>query len=257
MGSFGTRPLIDAGHLGRLNVFCEPTGLRYLPRATASMTARVRVDGRGAVDDSPDAGHNASVLLGYLAQHLAQELDPRDRPGRLCVAGLHTGSRHNRVYGDGELLLNLSYGSTAEGSRLREAVDTCVREGVERFRTIFAGTREFSRTAEDAARITGVEWLKHGLPALDNTADWADALFTAAGAARWPDDEPAFTCDALWMDGIADVFTAVLGPGRLDRNNAHADGEYVDLDDLERFASIVSDLLSGFVRMRCGRGECS
>ncbi|MGH3625321.1 MAG: M20/M25/M40 family metallo-hydrolase, partial [Sciscionella sp.] len=51
MGTIGTRQLVEAGFTGRLNVFCEPTGLRYLPRATASMTACVRVDGRDAIDD--------------------------------------------------------------------------------------------------------------------------------------------------------------------------------------------------------------
>src|SRR5699024_3677968 len=62
MGTFGTRPLVEDGFVGRLNVFCEPTGLRYLPRSTASMTARLSVEGDDAVDDHPDAGHNATVL---------------------------------------------------------------------------------------------------------------------------------------------------------------------------------------------------
>ncbi|HET9381536.1 MAG TPA: M20/M25/M40 family metallo-hydrolase, partial [Streptomyces sp.] len=32
LGTYGTRPLLEAGHHGRLNVFCEPTRLRALPR---------------------------------------------------------------------------------------------------------------------------------------------------------------------------------------------------------------------------------
>src|SRR5699024_9013769 len=116
MGTYGTRPLVEQGWVGRLNVFCEPTGLRALPRATASATARIRVDGTDSVDDNPDHGHNATALLGFLAQHLAAGLDSRHRSGRTCVAGLHTGRTHNRVHGTGELLLNLSYASSAEGA---------------------------------------------------------------------------------------------------------------------------------------------
>ena len=35
------------------------------------MTARVVVDGADTVDDRPDAGHNAGVLLGFLAANNA------------------------------------------------------------------------------------------------------------------------------------------------------------------------------------------
>ena len=246
MGTFGTRPLVEAGHVGRLNVFCEPTGLRHLPRSTASMTARLRVRGQGAIDDRPDAGHNATVLLGFLAQHVAAELDPRGRPGRLCVAGLHTGDQHNRVYGTGQLLLNLSYADSAERAAAETALVEAVRGGADRFAELFGPTREFARTAADAAAVTELDWLKRGLPSLRNHDPWAERLLERAGAARWPAEEPAFTCDAIWMDQVADAFTAVLGPGSLDGNNAHAAGEFADLDELRRFAGTVSAVLTEF-----------
>lgn len=248
MGTYGTRPLVEAGHYGRLNVFCEPTGLRYLPRATASMTARVVVDGDGAVDDRPDAGHNATVLLGFLAQHLAAALDGAVPGGRVCVAGLHTGDLHNRVYGHGRLLLNLSYGCTADAAVLEAAVTRAVASGVREFTRRFAGTREFGRTAADAALITRLEWEKRGLPCLDGTDPWAEAVLASAGVPRWPAAEPAFTCDAIWMDAVPGTFTAVFGPGSLDRNHAHAQGEFIDLGDLETFASAVAALLRSFTR---------
>ncbi|GAA4867747.1 M20/M25/M40 family metallo-hydrolase [Saccharopolyspora cebuensis] len=256
MGTYGTRPLVEAGYVGRLNVFCEPTGLRHLSRATASATARVRVDGHGAIDDRPDAGDNASVLLGFLAQHLARALDPAHRPGRCCVAGLRTGDRHNRVYGSGELLLNLSYASSAEGEGAQRALTAAVRTGIAEFARTFAGTREFARTAARADALTSVEWLKSGLPSLDCGDPWLEALLDRAGIARWPADEPAFTCDAIWMDGVADAATAVLGPGSLDTNNAHAEGEYADLDELREFAAAVSALLTEFAAWHrsAGRG---
>ncbi|MFJ2842795.1 M20/M25/M40 family metallo-hydrolase [Streptomyces griseofuscus] len=245
LGTYGTRPLMEAGHHGRLNVFCEPTGLRALPRATAAMTARITVAGEDAVDDHPDAGHNATVLLGFLAQHLAARLDGAVPGARVCVAGLHTGHTHNRVHGTGTLLLNLSYRTTADGDRLKTAVTRQLADGLERFAELFGAGREFARTARDAARVTRLRWDKQGLPALDNRDPWAEALLTRAGA-RHPADDPGFTCDAVWAAALADAFTVVLGPGDLAANRAHAPGEFVDLADLEDFASVVRRLVTSF-----------
>ncbi|MEU6129024.1 M20/M25/M40 family metallo-hydrolase [Saccharopolyspora sp. NPDC047091] len=251
MGTYGTRPLVEAGHVGALNVFCEPTGLRYLPRSTASATAHIRVDGHGAIDDEPAAGHNATVLLGFLAQHLARHLDPQDRPGRCCIAGLRTGDRHNRVYGSGGLLLNLSYATAAEGAAAERALEEAVRSGVREFTDTFAHTREFARTAAQAAGITRVDWLKRGLPCLPDQQDVAE-LFAAAGIPRWPDELPAFTCDAIWMHGIPDTRTAVLGPGSLEANHAHADGEHADVAELRDFALAVAAVLTEFTKRHHG-----
>ncbi|MFF6783092.1 M20/M25/M40 family metallo-hydrolase [Streptomyces sp. NPDC012510] len=245
LGTYGTRPLLEAGHHGRLNVFCEPTGLRALPRATASMTARITVTGEDAVDDHPDAGHNATVLLGFLAQHLAARLDGAVPGTRVCLAGLHTGRTHNRVHGTGTLLVNLSYRTTADGRHLKAAVTRHLTDGLLRFTELFASTREFARTARDATRLTELGWDKHGLPALDNHDPWAEALLARAGA-RPADGDPGFTCDAIWAAGLDDAFTTVLGPGDLAANHAHAPGEFVDLADLENFAGVVHRLVTLF-----------
>ena len=245
MGTFGTRRLIEAGHYGRLNVFCEPTGLRYVTRATAAMTARVRVVGEDAVDDRPGAGHNATVLLGFLAQHFAR-LPDQERDGSLCVAGLHTGDLHNRVYGSGHLLMNLAYPSAAAGRRLERLVTDAFHEGLAEFATAFAGTREFGRTAAEAATVTTLDWPKRGLPCLDGKDTELEALLAGAGLTRWPAHEPAFTCDAIWMNGLPGAFTVVLGAGALDGNHAHAAGEYADLADLRAFADAVASILTGF-----------
>jgi acetylornithine deacetylase/succinyl-diaminopimelate desuccinylase-like protein len=251
MGTFGTRPLVAEGFTGGLNLFCEPTGHRFLPRSTASMTACVRVQGEDAVDDRPEAGHNATVLLGHISHHLARALPPRIGDGRVCVAGLHTGERHNRVYGTGRLLLNISYGSRQTGRAAEGAVRQALREALADFAAGAAGTRDLARTAADAARITSLHWYKRGLPALDGRgrAPWAEELLERrAGLVRWPDDEPAFTCDAIWMDGVLDSYTAVFGPGELDTNRAHADGEYADLDELDRYADEIARVLVAHVR---------
>jgi acetylornithine deacetylase/succinyl-diaminopimelate desuccinylase-like protein len=238
MGTIGTRPLVAAGYYGRLNVFCEPTGLRYLPRATAAMTACVRVDGADAVDDRPGAGHNATVLLGFLAQYLGRALAGLG----VCVAGLHTGLMHNRVYGSGSLLLNVSYAETGP----EKAVERAVAAGLAEFTARFGSVPELARTARDAATVTALEWHKRGLPTLTGCAPWCADLFAEAGIPRWPDEEPAFTCDAIWLGDRPGTATVVLGPGSLDGNNAHARGEFADLADLDRFAGAVTRTLHTF-----------
>ena len=254
LGVFGTRPLVELGFTGDLNVFCEPTGRRLLDRCTAAMTACVRVDGEDAIDDEPAAGHNATVLLGALAGHLAGTLPTvltdAGGDGQVCVAGLHTGTLHNRVYGSGRLLLNLSYGSAATADRLAGAVDREVRAGLAAFAAEHAGTPLLARTAADAAAVTSVEWLKRGLPALAPAGPARAAverLATAAGLARWPADKPAFTCDAIWA-GRCGALTVVLGPGDLAANHAHAAGEFAELTELERFAADVARLLGLLAR---------
>jgi len=255
MGSIGTRPLVRLGYTGRLNLFCEPTGLRYLPRATAAATARVCVQGRDSVDDRPGQGHNATVLLGFVAQHLAGELSRatgRERRGdHACLAGLSTGLTHNKVYGSGQLLVNLPYAHAAEGARAERALEDAVRSGLELFVRRFAPLEEYALTATDAAAITRVEWLKRGLPTLASSADpEMETVLTGADLARWPDDEPAFTCDAIWMDGVPDAYTAVFGPGDLAANQAHAPGEFASVSELDEFAAGICRILLGFTAHR-------
>ncbi|GHE09530.1 M20/M25/M40 family metallo-hydrolase [Streptomyces alanosinicus] len=253
MGTFGTRYLVEQGLTGRLNLFCEPTGHRYLPRATAAMTACVRVRGDDAVDDHPEAGHNATVLLGFLSHHLATYLPARAHGARVCVAGLHTGDRHNKVYGSGRLLLNIAYTDRDSGRAAEAALRETLREGLAAFRRSAQGHPSLARTAHDADAVTSLHWLKRGLPALNGPAGdatWAGQLLEQhCGLARWPAHEPAFTCDALWMSDVPGTYTAVLGPGSLDTNRAHADGEYATLAELDRYAGEVADVLVAFTRV--------
>ncbi|WP_171147485.1 M20/M25/M40 family metallo-hydrolase [Streptomyces sp. S3(2020)] len=247
MGVFGTRSLVERGYTGRLNIFCEPTRGRLLTRSTAAMTARVQVDGDDAIDDAPAAGHNASVLLGHLAGHLALTLPDQSVSGQVCVAGLQTGPLHNKVYGSGQLLLNLSYGSAAEGAALEKALHDEVRAGLNGFRALFADSTLLAKTAADGPSITRVDWLKRRLPTLDAQDSWAEELLTGrVGLPRWPAALPAFTCDAIWTGGLPGVFTAVLGPGDLEANHAHADSEFAERGELEAFAGDVAGLLTAF-----------
>jgi acetylornithine deacetylase/succinyl-diaminopimelate desuccinylase-like protein len=250
MGVFGTRPLVRDGFTGRINLFCEPTGGRLLEHCTAAMTACVVVSGEDAVDDRPGAGHNATVLLGYLAQYLAAVLPDQAGGGQVCVAGLHTGDAHNRVYGRGRLLLNLSYDSPETGRALAAATERAVEDGLAEFRKLFEDAPGFARTAADAAAVTRLEWLKRDLPALTPAADpAAHALLEEhAGLPQWPAGEPGFTCDAIWMQGVPGAYTAVFGPGDLAANRAHAAGEFVEVADLERYAEAIGRVLVQFSR---------
>lgn len=246
MGVLGTRPLVDRGHTGRLNVFCEPTSGRFLTRSTASMTARVSVRGEDAIDDRPHTGHNASVLLGFLAHRMGRSLDGHARTGAVCVAGLHTGTLHNRVYGSGDLLFNLSYADAGAGRTLEREVAGAFDTALEEFTASFADTALFARTAADARGLTRLDWPKRGLPVLDDRDAWGHDLLLRAGVPRWPADEPAFTCDAIWMAGVPDACTVVLGPGDLAADGAHGDDERVRLSDLDGFADTVARLLTAF-----------
>lgn len=246
MGVLGTRPLVERGHIGRVNVFCEPTSGRFLTRSTASMTARVSVRGDDAIDDRPHTGHNASVLLGFLAQSMGRSLDERAHDGAVCVAGLRTGDLHNRVYGTGDLLFNLSYADAETGRALEGAVTEAFEAALTEFTELFGDTTLFARTAADARHITRLDWLKRGLPVLDDHDRWGHELLRGIGVPAWPTDEAAFTCDAIWMSGVSDTCTVVLGPGDLAADGAHGDHERAHRTDLDGFAAMVARLLTTF-----------
>ena len=227
--------------------------MRALPRATAAMTARITVEGQDAVDDHPDAGHNATVLLGFLAQHLAARLDGAVPGTRVCVAGLHTGRTHNRVHGTGTLLLNLSYRRTADGDRLKTEVTRHLADGLRRLRR----TLRRPQGSSPARRGT-----RNGSPGSAGTNRACPRWTTPTRGPRnsWPAQEPGrpagdpgFTCDAIWAAGLDDAFTTVLGPGCLAANRAHAPGEFIDLADLEEFAAPWSAGSSPSSPRRCRR----
>jgi acetylornithine deacetylase/succinyl-diaminopimelate desuccinylase-like protein len=255
MGVFGTRALVEAGYVGRLNVVCEPTGHAFLDRSTASMTARIAVDGSGACDDNPQTGHNATVILGHLAQHLAREAVPRieELGARACVAGLETGAKHNRVYGSGNLWLNVAYGRVESGRRVETVLERAFAAGCDDFAERFRSVPGFERSASDVRRVTRLEWTKRGLPVLRNRDPLLEELLEEAGiypAPRRATLDGTFTCDAIWLHDRP--YTIVYGPGTLAGNFAHADGEFVDEADLERFAAGVAGIVTGFAE-HCAR----
>jgi acetylornithine deacetylase/succinyl-diaminopimelate desuccinylase-like protein len=246
MGVHGTRVLVERGLVGRLNVFAEPTRGRWIDSCRATATACVEVDGDGATDDYPDAGHNASLLLGHVATALAEALDVpvAARGGALCVAGIQTGTTHDRVYGRGRLLVNIAYRDAADGAALEQVAEDAFAAALEGFTKRFAAVAVARRSAADARAICRLRWLKRGLPALRNRDPAIERLLADAGLQRLPAEE-AFTCDAIW-GRAAGCHTIVFGPGSLREDGAHTARESVSREDLETYARAVARLVGAF-----------
>ncbi|HET9644171.1 MAG TPA: M20/M25/M40 family metallo-hydrolase [Burkholderiaceae bacterium] len=255
MGVYGTRHLVAQGHLGRLNVFVEPTAFGYFDASTCSMTFEVEFCGEGSTDDFPDRGDNATVALAFVAQHMAQALaGPAERlRTRMTVAGLTTGDQHNRVYGTGRLLMNFTYPDLEAGRACQVEVERAFRSAVDEFSRRFGDTPLFRRTAQRLDVTCRGRWLKAGLPVLANRDAEMEALLADIGVPRSDRVEDTFTCDAIWGQSPG-AYSIVLGPGTLAANGAHTSREHVRLDDLERFAAIVHDLLLAFAH-RCSEGD--
>lgn len=249
MGVFGTRWLVDSGFVGRLMVFAEPTGMRSLDACSATMTAAIRVAGVDATDDHPTDGHNATVVLGWLASWLARRLGPivSAQGAKLTIAGLHTGHQHNRVYGTGELKVNIAYYTAAAAPVLEDALVCLISQAREAFRDDHGDLAIVRRVLEDWDQIVGLVWLKRGIPPLANE-DAAGREVLAIAGLPWADgiaDGSAFTCDAVWAGGSG-RYVVACGPGRLDDNGAHTPDEWIDLRDLEAYAGRVRDLVHAF-----------
>lgn len=249
MGVLGTRVVAALGYTGRLNVVAEPTRLRFFDRTTTSMTARVEVAGAGSTDDEPTLGQNATILLGAVVDRLARRLAPRveQAGGKMCIAGLRTGETHNRVFGSGTLLLNFAYPSAEAAEAIERAAEEELRRALADFSQTFAAIPIARAAAESAAEICRLVWVKRGLPVLSNRDAELEAVLAAAGLRRHEDDGDAkpFTCDAMWLQG-ARRYTVVFGPGDLGANRAHADGEFVELGELDRYAAAVADMIAAF-----------
>ncbi|WP_313427901.1 M20/M25/M40 family metallo-hydrolase [Siminovitchia terrae] len=246
MGFYGTKQLADKGFIGRFNLFAEPSGGVYFDRSSTSMTARIDVFGQDSTDDAPDQGHNATLLLGYVAQRLMKELPEQIEKdgGKMCLAGLHTGYMHNKVYGSGQLLLNFAYVTTESGRQIKSWVEEALLVAVNRFCMEFSSVSTAAATVKEAKDICQLTWVKQGLPVLMNRNRELEQFLDSLGLKRNPDDqvEKTFTCDAMWVQ-TNDVYTIVYGPGSLEGNLAHAKGEYIKKRDLERFASFICNLL--------------
>ncbi|MBJ7311269.1 M20/M25/M40 family metallo-hydrolase [Rugamonas sp. CCM 8940] len=247
MGVYGTRHLIERGFVGRLNVFVEPSDGAYFDASTTSMTWEARVDGQGSTDDFPDQGQNATLMLAFLAQHMAAVLSPRmvALGVKMTLAGLHTGHQHNRVYGEGRLLFNFAYADAAGAQAARAAVEAAFDGGLAAFADRFGARPPFVRSAASVREVCHASWIKCGLPVLNNRHGELESVLASVGLLRNTNINEAFTCDAMWAQRPG-AYSIVFGPGSLARNGAHTAAEHVAIAELEAFAVATARLIVAF-----------
>ncbi|MFE9848539.1 M20/M25/M40 family metallo-hydrolase [Streptomyces sp. NPDC005576] len=249
MGVYGTRWVVESGWVGRLMVFAEPTGARVFDACSAAMTPRVTVRGLDSTDDHPYDGHNATLALSMAACRLTEVLGPMaERLGaKICLSGLHTGTSHNRVYGSGELRLNIAYYDVAAADELAAAVERVLPMVADEVARRFGSNPVARQLVRDWSQVVRLDWLKRGLPPLANRDETMERLLKDAGLPRHDaiGDGSAFTCDAIWAAGPG-RYVVACGPGGLDTNGAHTAQEFVALRDLEEYAGRCRDLVRRF-----------
>ena len=251
MGYYGTKILTELGYTGRLNIFAEPTNTYFFDHATTSMTLAIKVSGRGVTDDHPEAGDNATVLLGFLADYFAENLTPvlAMQDIKMCIAGIHTGTFHNRVYGDGSLHINFAYKSLLSGINAKKCIEDSFTQACHLFDKKFRNNKNLAVTVKNLRKITQLQWIKSGLPVLANRDDEMERLLERTAIKKLPPElsDHAFTCDALWVQGDQQ-YTIVYGPGSLLENGAHTQDEFVSIADLEDYAQKIALLIMNFTR---------
>ncbi|MBP2000263.1 acetylornithine deacetylase [Paenibacillus shirakamiensis] len=246
MGVYGSKLLAEEGWIGDLNLFAEPSDGVFFDQSTSAMTARIDVMGQDATDDAPHMGHNATLLLSYLAERMFAKVAPaiEEAGGKMCLSGIHTGHMHNKVYGSGRLLMNFAYPSNECGYLIKELVDSVIPELIAQFTEQYRNVAFARSTAASASEICTLTWVKQGLPVLNNRHSGYESLLSSLGWVRNPESHlhQAFTCDAMWAQRSGN-YTVVFGPGGLGTHGAHAEDEYISLAELEEYAVRIRDLL--------------
>jgi len=257
MGIYGTKLLSELGYFGIINIFAEATDGCFFDHSTTSSTVNILVSGRDAIDDNPNNGHNATILLGYLASRLAENLanEVEQHGGKICIAGIKTGEMHNRVYGSGSLKINFAYNSKTLGDWIEDKFENSFALECAKFEKDFVSVNIAKKTASELSNIISYKWIKKGLPVLNNRHAKIEKLFAIAGIKRIGEEEfpRTFTCDAIWVNH-PNIYTVVFGPGDLVRNGAHTDYEFIGVDEIEKYSTQISRLLRLFYK-ECRKGR--
>ncbi|MGZ2409227.1 M20/M25/M40 family metallo-hydrolase [Rhizobium ruizarguesonis] len=244
MGIYGTLPLVQKGYYGSLNVFMIPSNEGYFDCSTASMTVEIAVDGQGSTDDFPEDGDNATLLLSSLTAEMSVALSVmcvRENI-KLTIAGLNTGSMHNRVYGTGTVLLNFSYRSVEAARHLEDAFDDIFHAALNHIKTRYGQDHFFARTAKNCESVTKYSWLKKGLPVLSNRSALWESKLALADINRHVSEEDTFTCDAMWGN-IPGAYSIMFGPGDLLSNGAHTANEHIGIGEIDAYCQKLVSLL--------------
>ena len=237
--SLGMEALVASGVRADAAVVCEPTGLAVMPAHKGFLWMDVRVRGRAAHGSRPEAGVDAITHMGHVlvafeeeSRRLARETGhPLLGPASLH-AGTISGGAAPSVYPDGcrlvverRTLPGETVGSVmAEAERVlararerRPGLDASVEAGLHRAATEVPAGTDVVEGLRGACR-------REGLPgAVEGMTAWVDACFlNEAGT-------PA----------------VCFGPGSIAQ--AHAAEEWVDVDEIEACARILTDFARRFL----------
>ena len=235
-GRWGTQALLEQGFItGDACLVPEPTDLQLCVAERGLMQARIHISGRPGHGSRPRDGvsaieHAAKVVL---ALHAA-DFDGDEHP----LLGRPTAN----------------VGTINGGTTFNTVAESCVI-GLDR--RVLPGATAESTQAEIEARIeqAGVEGLRYRFD-LDNFGEasemspgepWVkqvgDAIARATG--RTPGViGMTFTTDARFVRNQAGIPTVVCGPGKIAQ--AHADDEYVDVEQLVDAAAAFAELFASF-----------
>ena len=237
--SLGMEALVASGVRADAAVVCEPTGLAVMPAHKGFLWMDVRVRGRAAHGSRPEAGVDAITHMGHVlvafeeeSRRLARETGhPLLGPASLH-AGTISGGAAPSVYPDGchlvverRTLPGETVGSVmAEAERVlararerRPGLDASVEAGLHRAATEVPAGTDVVEGLRGACRREGL------LGAVEGMTAWVDAcLLNESGT-------PA----------------VCFGPGSIAQ--AHAAEEWVEVDEIEACARILTDFARRFL----------
>jgi acetylornithine deacetylase len=247
MGFYGSKAL--SHYSGVLNIIAEPTNNKALDQSTTSMTAKIQVDANSSTDDTPQNAVNATVILGAIAYELAKSLDNivAKIGAKLCIAGIHTGHLHNRVYGQGTLMINMAYRSSSIAAQLKPLLEKAFEDAKQVILQSFENSHFYAETAAKVASTSHLIWTKQSLPVLNNRNDHMEKILNLAGVEREQDASKAFTCDAMWFQQ-PNAYTVIFGPGDLGDNGAHTEDEHIELAELDAYSERIFSIVEAFYR---------
>ncbi len=240
--SLGMEALVEEGAQADAAVVCEPTGLAIMPAHKGFLWIDVHARGRAAHGSRPEIGVDAIAHMGHVlvafeeeARRLARETGhPLLGPASLH-AGTITGGSAPSVYPDRCQLVverRTLPGETAESAMIEaaEVLEHAKRSCPELAAWIEAGLyRAATEVPEDSPLVSGLmqACVDAGLPGtVKGMSAWVDACF-------------------LNETGTPAV---CFGPGSIAQ--AHADREWVRVEEIQRCARVLAGFARRFLRIR-------
>lgn len=235
-GMTGARALVKAGApLARFAVIGEPTGLRPVRMHKGIFMERIRLTGRSGHSSNPALGVNAldgmHTVIGALKEfrgRLATANSCSDfavSTPTLNLGSIHGGDNPNRICADCELDIDLRLlpGMRIEQTRaeLREIV---------------------SESVDGSGLAVEFEALFEGIEAMETPAE-AQIVSAAEDLTGVMAESVGYATEAPFLQQLG-MQTVVLGPGNIDV--AHQPNEYLELAQVPRTISLISDLIQRF-----------